>query len=45
MADAENRPMKLQAMKLREIDTDLQKWEADYQLLQDEFSNILKEQV
>ena len=44
-ADAEKRPEKLQAMKLREIDNDLLKWEQDYQLLQDEFSNILKEQV
>lgn len=45
LADAEKRPEKLQAMKLREIDNDLLKWEQDYQLLQDEFSNILKEQV
>ena len=44
-ADAEKRPEKLHAMKLREIDNDMQKWEQDYQLLQDEFSNILKEQV
>ena len=45
MADAEKRPGKLQAMKLKEIDLDLQKWEEDYQLLQEEFSDILKEQV
>ena len=45
LADADKRPGMLHAMKLREIDNDLQKWEQDYQLLQDEFSNILKEQV
>ncbi len=45
IADAESRPERLQAMKLREVDIDLRKWEEDYQLLQDEFSNILKEQV
>ena len=45
LEDAEKRPARLQAMKLKEVDIDLQKWEEDYQLLQDEFSNILKEQV
>ena len=45
MADAENRPQRLQDMKMREVEIDLRKWEDDYQLLQDEFSNILKEQV
>jgi co-chaperonin GroES (HSP10) len=45
LADAERRTQKLQDMKLREVDIDLQKWEEDYKLLQDEFSNILREQV
>ena len=45
LADAEKRTQKLQDMKLREVDIDLQKWEEDYKLLQDEFSNILREQV
>ena len=45
IADAEKRPARLQEMKFREIEIDLKKWEEDYQLLQDEFSNILKEQV
>lgn len=45
MADAERRPSRLQEMKLREIDRDLQKWEDDYAKLQDEFSSILQEQV
>lgn len=45
MADAEGRPQRLQEMKLREIDIDLQKWEGDYKKLQDEFSDILQEQV
>lgn len=45
LTDAEKRPGRLQEMKLREVDIDMRKWEEDYQLLQDEFSNILKEQV
>ena len=45
IADAERRIKKLQDMKLREVDIDLQKWEEDYRLLQYEFSNILREQV
>jgi hypothetical protein len=45
MADAEKRPSRLQEMKLREIEIDLVKWEADYEQLQNEFSSILQEQV
>lgn len=45
MADAERRPQRLQEMKLREIEIDLQKWAEDYHKLQDEFSAILQEQV
>jgi phage-related minor tail protein len=45
LEDAERRSPKLQELKLKEVAIDLKKWEEDYQLLQDEFSNILTEQV
>ena len=44
LRDAEGRPAQLQALKLKEVEIDLKKWEEDYILLQDEFSNILREQ-
>ena len=45
MADAETRPERLKEMKFAEVDRDLKKWAEDYALLQDEFSDILKQQV
>jgi hypothetical protein len=44
-ADAEKRSPLLQEMKLKEIDMDIKKWNEDYELLLNEFSNILTEQV
>jgi hypothetical protein len=45
LLDAERRPQRLQELKMKEVEIDLQKWEEEYQLLQDEFSKILTEQV
>lgn len=45
LQDAERRSPMLQQLKMKEINVDLERWEQDYQLLQEEFSRILAEQV